>query len=98
VSALDLLGIGFPLSGTVVVGVLWWLFKDALPVTPEDGIGGGQGDNGGSDRTPPRPMQPWSRLGGHHRSPQSHGERRDGGRRRRGGPRDRSRGRVRPPG
>ncbi len=52
-SALDLLGIGFPLSGTLVVALLWWLFKGALPVSPEDGIDGAAGDDGGSDRIPP---------------------------------------------
>jgi hypothetical protein len=85
VSALDLLGIGFPLTGTFVVGVLWWLFKGALPVSPDEG-GGGSGDEGGSDRTPPRPWQPWSRRGGR-RSPGPHGERRDTGPRSRRGPR-----------
>ena len=52
-SALDLLGFGFPLTGTIVLGVLVWLFRGALPVSPDDGIGGGGG--GGSDRTPPGP-------------------------------------------
>jgi hypothetical protein len=64
VSALDLLGIGFPLCGTGVVALLWWLFKGALPASAEDGIDGAAGDGGGSDRAPPRPPQPWSRMGG----------------------------------
>jgi hypothetical protein len=83
---MDLLGIGFPLTGTFVVGVLWWLFRGALPVSPEDGTGGGSGDGGGSDRVPPRTPGPWSRLNGH-RSRGPHGERRAEGPRRRGGPR-----------
>jgi hypothetical protein len=64
VSALDLLGIGFPLSGTLVVGLLWWLFRGALPVSPEDGIDGAGGNDGGSDRVPPRPPRPWLRTDG----------------------------------
>jgi hypothetical protein len=94
VSALDLLGFGFPLTGTIVLAVLVWLFRGALPVSPDDGIGGGEG--GGSDRTPPGPARPWSRRGGGG-SPGPHGERRDAGPGRSDRARDRSRSRVRRP-
>jgi len=73
-SAADVLGIGFPLSGTLVVALLWWLFRGALPVSPEDGCDGAGGGDGGSDRVPPRPHRPWMRTGGR-RPPRPHRDR-----------------------
>jgi hypothetical protein len=90
VSALDLLGIGFPLCGTLVVALLWWLFKGALPASAEDGIDGAAGDGGGSDRVPPPTPRPWSRTGGR-RPPGPHGDRPDAPQAQRRGPASRPR-------
>lgn len=54
-SAIDLLGFWFPLTGVLMLGLLWLLLRDTLRTPP-----GGDGvDGGGSDRVP-GPRRPWS--------------------------------------
>lgn len=58
-TAADMLGFWFPLTGVLVLGLLWLLLRDTLR-TPPGGDGGDAG--GGSDRVP-RPRPPWSWSG-----------------------------------
>jgi hypothetical protein len=61
-TAVDVLGFWFPISGLFVIGLGWVLLRDTLR-TPPGGDGGG--DDGGSDRaSPSRPPWSWSRRGG----------------------------------
>jgi hypothetical protein len=57
-SAVDVLGFWFPLSGVFVLGLLWLLLRDTLRTPPGGGEEGGTG--GGSDRVP-RPPWTWNR-------------------------------------
>jgi hypothetical protein len=53
-AAVDLIALGFHLSGVVVIAVLAWALRDTLRAPPE----GPRPDGGGSDRLGLRP--PWS--------------------------------------
>jgi hypothetical protein len=59
-TTVDVLGFWFPLSGVVMLGVLWLLLRDTLRTPP---AGGADGAGGGSDRLP-RPPWSWSRRTG----------------------------------
>ena len=56
-TAVDMLGFWFPLTGVLVLGLLWLLLRDTLRMPPGSDEGGGE--DGGSDRAP-RPGAPWS--------------------------------------
>lgn len=61
VTAVDLLGFWFPVTGVLVLGLLWLMLRDTLR-TPPGGDGGGT--DGGSDRVArPRPPWSWNRRG-----------------------------------
>jgi hypothetical protein len=56
-TAVDILGFWFPVTGVLVLGLGWFLVRDTLRLPPGGGEGGGSG--GGSDRAP-QPRSPWS--------------------------------------
>jgi hypothetical protein len=62
VTALDLFLSAFHLSGLVVLGALYWRFRDRLRANPWPAAAdeGGGGDGGGSDRAALQPDRPWS--------------------------------------
>jgi hypothetical protein len=84
VTAVDVLGFWFPLSGAFAFGLLWLCLKDTLRAAPGGRGESGDDGGGGSDRVAPPPRPPWS---WHRRG--------DAGPHRGGGPGQQAAGRVR---